>query len=111
MKIKIATPSGLTVFTICLMLLFWTGICFPPAPAGAAGPRYGGTLSFGSENDFRSFDPLKINALSICGAIANSTIHEQLFTADDQGNLLPVLGLSATPSPDGKTWTISLRQG
>ena len=111
MKIKIARPPCLNVRTICLMLLFWTGTlcCFAPEPAAA--PRYGGTLTFGSENDFRSFDPLKINALSICGAIANSTIHDRLFDADAKGHLIPVLGLSATPSRDGKRWTIPLRRG
>ena len=82
-----------------------------PASAWAVEPQYGGTLTFGSENDFRGFDPLKVNALSICGAIASSTIHEQLFAADAEGNLIPVLGLSATPSQDGKEWTIALRRG
>jgi peptide/nickel transport system substrate-binding protein len=84
---------------------------FPLDPLWAAEANHGGTLTFGSENDFRGFDPLKINALSICGAIASSTIHERLFDTDSKGNLIPVLGLSATPSKDGKKWTIALRQG
>ena len=75
---------------------------FPLDPLWAAEAKHGGILTFGSENDFRGFDPLKINALSICGAIASSTIHERLFDTDSKGNLIPVLGLSVTPSKDGK---------
>jgi len=84
---------------------------FSPDPVRAAEPVYGGTLTFGAENDFSGFDSLKINALTICGSIANSTIHEQLFDTDSKGNLIPVLGLSATPSKDGKKLIIALRQG
>ncbi|MCG8634248.1 MAG: ABC transporter substrate-binding protein [Desulfobacterales bacterium] len=98
---------------IFFILSFWACLlsCLPPGPAGAAGPGYGGTLTFGSENDFRGFDPLKINGLSICAAIASSTIHERLFDADAKGNLIPALALSAAPSKDGRKWTITLRQG
>lgn len=99
---------------IFVILFFGAGLLaagVPPGPARAAGPHRGGTLTFGSESDFRGFDPLKINALSICGAIASSTIHERLFDTDADGNLVPVLGLSAVPSKDGKTWTIALRRG
>lgn len=98
-----------TIFFIffCGVILFW----MLPAPLRADNPNYGGTLTFGVENDFRGFDPLKINAHSICGAVANSAIHERLFDLDSKGTLIPVLGLSATPSEDGKTWVVSLRQG
>ncbi|MCP4722254.1 MAG: hypothetical protein GY860_22570, partial [Desulfobacteraceae bacterium] len=98
-----------------IFFILFLGICvlagFSPNLAGAAEPNHGGTLRFGSENDFRGFDPLKINAHSICGSIANSTIHERLFDIDSNGNLIPVLALSATPSKDGKIWDIALRQG
>ena len=110
---KISRVRRVRVYPI-LFLLFFRAITvsgFAPDPAGAAGPGHGGTLTFGSENDFRGFDPLKINGLSICGAVASSTVHERLFDADAKGNLIPVLALSATPSEDGKTWTIALRQG
>ncbi|WP_022663798.1 ABC transporter substrate-binding protein [Desulfospira joergensenii] len=100
-------------FRIFILVFFGISMlyCLPLDPARAARPKYGGTLTFGSENDFHGFDPLKINALSICGAIANSTIHERLFDTDSKGDLIPVLGLSAIPSKDGKKWKIALRQG
>lgn len=110
---KTARVSGVTLSSLFSLLFFWgVMLGFPPAAlSGAGGPSPGGTLTFGVENDFRGFDPLKLNAHSICGAIANSTIHERLFDRDSKGNLIPVLGLSATPSKDGKIWTVSLRQG
>lgn len=100
-------------YLIPFILLFAVSMLsgFAPESTRAVEPNHGGTLTFGAENDFRGFDPLKINALSITGAIANSTIHEQLFAQDAEENLIPVLGLSATPSEDGKKWIIALRQG
>ena len=78
----------------------------------AAEQRRGGTLNFGVENEFAGFEVIKsASRLAINGAIAANTIMEPLFRMDDQGELIPVLGLSATPSEDGKIWTIKLRRG
>lgn len=79
--------------------------------SGATEPKSGGTLVFGAENDFAGFDLLKARGFAICDAIAMNTIMERLFDSDETGELIPVLGLSAEPSEDGKTWTIKLRQG
>ena len=78
----------------------------------AAGTNMGGTLIFGTENDFAGFEALKSGSrLAINGAIAANTIMEPLFRMDAEENLIPILGLSAKPSEDGKTWTVTLRQG
>jgi len=79
--------------------------------AQATDPKYGGTLTFGAEYEFRGFDALTKNALTICDAIVNSTIHERLFDVNTEGNLIPALGLSATSSESGKVWMIKLRKG
>ncbi len=80
--------------------------------AGAADPRHGGVLEFGMENEFSGFDAIKTKGgIAINTAIANNAIHEQLFRFGDKGEIVPVLGLSATSSEDGKAWTIKLRQG
>ena len=78
----------------------------------SAGPRSGGKLVFGVEsNDFVGFDLLKARGGATADAFANITIHERLFMLDDQGNLAPMLALSAEVSEDKKSWTIRLRQG
>jgi ABC-type transport system substrate-binding protein len=83
------------------------------AGAGAAtGPNPGGTLKFGTENDFAGFEALKSGSrLAINGAIAANTIMEPLFRLGSDENLIPVLGLRAEPSEDGKAWTVALRRG
>jgi ABC-type transport system substrate-binding protein len=48
--------------------------------------------------------------LAINGSIAANTIMEPLFRMDNDENLIPVLGLSAEQSDDGKTWTVKLRK-
>jgi 4-phytase/acid phosphatase/peptide/nickel transport system substrate-binding protein len=78
----------------------------------AAKSRYGGTLRFGVENEFAGFEVIQSTSrLAINGSIAANTIMEPLFREDENGQLLPVLGLSAEESDDGKQWTIKLRQG
>ena len=86
------------------------GFCI--SPGWAVEPKSGGTLRFGTENDFAGFEVLKSSSrLAINGAIAANTILEPLFRMDNAGRLIPVLGLSATPSDDKTTWTIALRKG
>jgi 4-phytase/acid phosphatase/peptide/nickel transport system substrate-binding protein len=74
--------------------------------------RYGGTLTFGVEAEFAGFEVIKSSSrLAINGATAANTIMEPLFKMDQDGNLIPVLGLSAKLSEDGKIWSIELRKG
>ena len=98
--------KSLNAFVLFLILL--TLIPFAHA---AEAPRSGGVLHFGVENDFAGFDALKARGLAICGAIANNAINERLFDLDDNGELAPILGLSAVKSQDGLQWTIKLRTG
>ncbi|MCP4685831.1 MAG: ABC transporter substrate-binding protein, partial [bacterium] len=81
------------------------------APVYAAEPKYGGTLRYAGELDARGFDAIKTPILIGNGALTAFTVMEKLFETDGDGELIPVLGLSATPSPDGKTWTVKLRRG
>ncbi|MEJ2041375.1 MAG: ABC transporter substrate-binding protein, partial [Desulfosarcinaceae bacterium] len=96
----------------CLFLMLFLLIgCFSVSHALASGPRKGGTLRFGTENDFAGFDVLKSSSrIAINGSIAANTIMEPLFRLDDKNNLIPVLGLSAEKIEDGKAWIIKLRK-
>ena len=79
--------------------------------ARAAEPRYGGTLRFLGETDAMGFDALKARSLIGAGRVTGSLVMEKLFNRGKNGELVPVLGLSATRSEDGNVWTIKLRKG
>ncbi len=96
---------AMAVLMVVWMCGFWAGGVL------ASGSQTGGTLTFGTENDFAGFEALKSGSrLAINGAIAANTIMEPLFRMDAEENLIPILGLRADPSDDGKAWTVALRQ-
>lgn len=92
--------------TLLIILLGHASILY------AAGPKAGGVLTFGAENEFAGFEMLKSGSrLAINGSTAANTIMEPLFRMSDGGKLIPVLGLSAVSSEGGNVWTIKLREG
>ncbi len=103
-----ASPALKTI-ALCA-LLSGILICFAPQRAPAQ-PVYGGTLRLAHEIDASGFDALKGRSLMSAGRLAASMIMEKLFERGQDGELIPILGLSATASPDGKTWTVKLRRG
>lgn len=76
-----------------------------------AEPKYGGTFRFVSELDAMGFDAIKTRSLIGAGRGVGNLVMEKLFDRGNKGELIPALGLSATSSGDGKTWTIKLRKG
>ena len=95
----------MAIAVVSVLILVWFS-------APATGAQSGGTLTFGADNEFAGFETLKsASRLAINGSIAANTIMEPLFRMDAQQNLIPVLGLTAKESTDGKIWTINLRQG
>lgn len=76
-----------------------------------AAPKHGGSLQVADEIDATGFDAIKTRTLAGVGGMSANLIMERLFEMDKDSRLIPVLGLSATPSADGKTWTIRLREG
>lgn len=104
-----AGRAALVVCGLCLVTLLaysGTGEC-----ATTAKPQSGGTLTVGVELEFRGFDPLKANFMGLADRNVAMAIEERLFDMDAKGKLLPELALSAKPSKDGRSWTISLRKG
>ena len=96
------------VLTVCMGLMVLAGVAFDPLVVSAQAKA---TLIFGAENEFAGFDAIKTSGFAICDAIANHTVQERLFGTDENGNLVPVLGLSATASADRTVWSVKLRQG
>ena len=80
-------------------------------PATAAAPEYGGRITLAGETEGLGFDAIKTRSLMGSTRAMSRLVMERLFDRGENGELLPVLGLSADQSEDGKIWTITLRQG
>lgn len=82
-----------------------------PAAAAAERPVSGGVVTVAVEEESKGFDPIKAGTLIASARSVIMAVEERLFDKDGKGKLVPELGLSASPSKDGKTWTIKLRKG
>jgi len=96
---------------LCAILIIACIINCGLQEAPSENTRTGGFLYFGIEVPFHGFDVLQTGAINLPTAPLNNLIQEPLFRRDRSGDLVPVLGLSATPSADETTWEIKLRQG
>jgi len=76
----------------------------------AAEPRHGGHLTVALEYRVYGFDAIKSPALPPTGWVAGSLIMERLFESGENGELIPVLGVSVAPSADQTVWTVKLRR-
>lgn len=97
--------------TLTLSVAISVAVFFLPVEALSKEAVYGGKLTAVVENDSVSFDALKGRALLGASRSTAVMVMERLFERDKNGELVPMLGLSATESNDGKVWTITLRQG
>ena len=101
----------LAVLLACMACLLVAGC--DTQPRSTPTQKQGGTLYIGVETPFHGFDVLEVPSGGIllpAMAMIGSAVQEPLFRMDRDGSLSPVLGLSATPSADGKTWDIALRE-
>ncbi|MGH2490685.1 MAG: ABC transporter substrate-binding protein, partial [Candidatus Limnocylindria bacterium] len=85
-----------------------TGTTATGSPA-AATATYGGTITFGLENDVSNLDPM------LSGLFVDRNIHyamyDSLVRVDNKGNIIPWLAEKWTTTDEGKTVTFNLRQG
>lgn len=76
---------------------------------GAATATYGGTITFGLENDVSNLDPM------MSGLFVDRNIHyamyDSLVRVDNKGNIIPWLAEKWTTTDEGKAVTFNLRQG
>ena len=94
-----------------IFFIAYTWACFSGCgqqKAPTDGTRSGGTLYFGVEAPFHGFEVLGTSGfINPTQAPLNNLIMEPLFRMDKTGNLIPVLGLTATPSTNGSIWDIN----
>lgn len=72
--------------------------------------KYGGTYVVSQISDPRTFNPVVVQDTAsgaVTGAIFESLVDEDYLT----GEIVPALAESWTVSPDGRTWTFTLREG
>jgi peptide/nickel transport system substrate-binding protein len=77
--------------------------------SAAAKANYGGTITFGLENDVSNLDPM-LSGLFVDRNIMYA-MYDSLVRVDPKGNIIPWLAEKWTTSSDGKTVTFNLRQG
>ena len=109
---RIVSHPGFGCLIILLIMVFF--VCLAGCGKKIEEPkdlRGGGTLYIGIEVPFHGFDLLSQGTLNPPQAPLNNLILVPLFRKDKSGNLIPILGLSATPSDDKKAWDIKLRPG
>ena len=99
------TRSCFIIFFLVVLITLTT------APVAWADPKYGGTLHLLGEVDAMGFDAIKARSAVGGGRVTGNLVMEKLFARDKNDNIIPLLGISATSSEDGKIWTIELRQG
>ena len=91
------------IFFVCIHMMI--------VPKVWSEPKYGGALSLGIEYKLFGFDAIQTRLFTVSAQTAGHLIMERLFNVDEKGDIIPMLGRSMTPSEDGKTWAIQLRQG
>jgi peptide/nickel transport system substrate-binding protein len=79
------------------------------ATASAQGGKTGGTLRAALDRDPPNMDPHRSNA-AVDRQVFQS-LYDKLVDTDENLTLVPMLAMSWTISPDGKTVTLKLRQG
>jgi glutathione transport system substrate-binding protein len=80
-----------------------------PAPFALAAPRTGATLVFARQEETETLDPHKTTTIS--SAEVDYLIYDTLTSLDYDNTVKPGLAEKWEISPDGKTYTFTLRQG
>ncbi len=73
-------------------------------------PVPGGTLRYGLEADVDGINPTT-SALSAPGLMMANAVFDTIAAVDTEGNAVPYLAESITPSDDFLHWTVTLRPG
>jgi peptide/nickel transport system substrate-binding protein len=76
------------------------------APSGTVGKK---VINIGLKADPPSLDPSLSTAL--VDRMVHNSIYDKLFDLDANGKIVPMLATSYEVSPDGKTYTLKLKEG
>src|SRR5215472_12994955 len=98
--------SGLLVFGLLSALVTLNAVV---GVGTAAAAKQGGALRVGLHLEPTTLDPH--GAIHATGVQINKVVFESLVQLDQSGTPRPLLAASWTTSPDGKVWTLKLRDG
>src|SRR5438445_1322930 len=113
-------PLRIPIFVVLVARAVVVGACAPsstgPSSSGgtsatgsaAAKANYGGTITFGLENDVSNLDPM-LSSLFVDRNI-HYAMYDSLVRVDPKGNIVPWLAEKWETSSDGKTVTFTLRK-
>jgi peptide/nickel transport system substrate-binding protein len=100
--------------TLATALLLVLGSCGPTGPSEdgqrppTGAPIYGGTVTFVLEDDVNDLDPLR--SRNVTDRAVHYQVYDSLVRIDAAGTVVPWLAQRWEVSPDGKTYTLSLRR-
>jgi peptide/nickel transport system substrate-binding protein len=94
---------------LAILLAACAGSSTPPAGGGggAAKAGYGGTVTFAMNSDISNMDPL-LSGLFVDRHLMYA-MYDSLVRVTPKGEIIPWLATKWTISPDGKTYTFTLR--
>jgi peptide/nickel transport system substrate-binding protein len=80
------------------------------APEENVDPEFGGTLRYGLEADVNGLNPAA-SSLAVSGLMMGNAVFDTLAALTPDGDWVPYLAESYTPSDDLTQWTMKLREG
>src|SRR4051812_47889846 len=122
-RLMAARTTGMLIpiFVAAMLLVSACGGSRPPAasggrgaapanaPAAAATPKKGGTITVGMSKDIQVLNPL-VRTIST-DQVVRQLAFESVLSIDEQGNVQPRLAEKWTTAPDGKGYTFTLKKG
>lgn len=109
LRTRFTRAVGVGAALTALLLTAACGGSNAGADAEAGEPVRGGTLKYALGADLPSLDMMSSTA-GVVSTVAENVV-EYLFVADAKGANVPLLATDSKASEDGKSWTVTLREG
>jgi peptide/nickel transport system substrate-binding protein len=99
------------VVSLATMLLVGSAAAAPRKAAAAAGPREGGSITYGLEAETGGGWCPTSERLAASGIMVEAAIYDTLVQPNDKNVMVPFLAKSVDHNADYTQWTIKLRDG
>ncbi len=99
------------VVALGTMLLVGSAAATPRTAKAAAGPKEGGSITYGLEAETGGGWCPTSERLAASGIEVGAAIYDTLIVPNDKNEIVPYLAKSVDPNADYTQWTITLRDG